>query len=146
MQIARGEVNIRKATVDDVPRIGSLPDQLGYPTNRKALRDQLIFLLNHPDHLLVVGEFEEVEAVMSIHFVPQIALKGDFAIISYLCVDEIVRSNGIGEKLEAYCTNMAIDRNCDRIQVHCNIKRVDAHRFYERQGYKESRKYFSKKL
>jgi ribosomal protein S18 acetylase RimI-like enzyme len=105
-----------------VPRIGSLPDQLGYPTNRKALRDQLLFLLNHPDRLLVVGGFEEVEAVMSIHFVPQITLDGDFAIISYLCVDETVRSNGIGEKMEAYCTNIAIDRNCDRIQVHCNIK------------------------
>ena len=37
------------------------------------------------------------------------------------------------------------ERGCDRIEVHCHERRVDAHRFYYRQGYEESPKYLMKR-
>lgn len=139
-------MKIRKANINDTPRICLLLDQLGYPTNSKSLEDKITELINHPDHVIVVAEDEDVEAVMSIHFIPQLGLDGDFAVISYLSVDQNSRSNGIGKQLEEYCVQEAIVRGCERVQVHCSMKRTDAHRFYERQGYIESRKYFSKTI
>ncbi|MEJ2881850.1 GNAT family N-acetyltransferase [Pedobacter sp. GR22-6] len=140
-------MGIRIANDKDIVKIGDLLAQLGYPTEPVFLREKILQLLGDSSHVLVVYEERgDVESVMSIHFVPQLALVGDFAIISYLAVDANSRSKGIGKALEEYCVELATERNCDRIQVHCNIRRTDAHRFYERQGYTESRKYFSKKL
>lgn len=104
-------------------------------------------LLSHPDAELIVCEDEhKVIAFISIHFIPQLALKGDFARISYLAVDDAYRSKGIGKLLEEYCTSLAIERNCDRIELHCHERRTAAHKFYSRQGYSESPKYLLKKL
>lgn len=138
---------VRQANIQDTAAIARLLGQLGYPTEPDRLLDKVRQLLKHPDHVLCVYEQDStVLAVMSIHFVPQLALIGEFAIISYLAVDASARSLGIGKALEEHCVWIAKARNCDRIQVHCNIRRTDAHRFYERQGYEESRKYFSKRL
>ncbi|HZE85293.1 MAG TPA: hypothetical protein VE035_13355 [Puia sp.] len=41
---------------------------------------------------------------------------------------------------------MARSRKCDRIEVHCHLRRKDAHRFYEQQGYTDSPKYLIKSL
>ncbi len=139
-------MSIRIANVNDAANIKLLLNQLGYPTQPEQLTDKISRLINHPDQSLVVYDNGGVKAVMSIHFVPQLALDGDFAIISYLAVDETARSEGIGRQLEEYCVRLAEGRNCDRIQVHCHIRRTEAHRFYERQGYQESRKYFIKSL
>jgi len=139
-------MKIRNAESKDVPKISSLLDQLGYPLNLKTLEDKVVSLLNHPDHVLVVAEDDQVRAVIFIHFVPQLGLTGDFAIINYLSVDPDYRSKGVGKLLEEYCERLAKERGCERVQLHCSISRADAHRFYERQGYTESRKYFSKTL
>lgn len=139
-------MNIRIANINDAVSIRSLLHQLDYPTQLEQLTNKIEKLINHPDQSLIVYDDGSVKAVMSIHFTPQLGLEGDFAIISYFAVDEAARSEGIGLKLEDYCVQLAKDRNCDRIQVHCHIRRTEAHRFYERQGYQESRKYFIKKL
>ncbi|WP_151734634.1 GNAT family N-acetyltransferase [Paenibacillus tengchongensis] len=68
------------------------------------------------------------------------------ACISYLIVDSTVRSKGTGQQIEEYASRAARRRNCGNIQVHCHLRRIDAHRFYNRQGYSESPKYFTKLL
>lgn len=139
-------MSIRIAKAGDAQRICYLLGQLGYPADPDFMRVKISQLINRTDHLLVVYEDTEVEAVMSVHFIPQLPLQGDFAIISYLVVDENSRSNGIGKKLEAYCVAQAKDRGCKRIQLHSSLKRTGAHRFYEREGYIEYPKYFTKDL
>ncbi|PAD65933.1 hypothetical protein CHH83_26640 [Bacillus sp. 7586-K] len=96
--------------------------------------------------MISVRRRKKVIALISIHFIPQITIKGDFARISYFAVDTNVRGKGIGRKIEEYCTDLAIKRNCDRTYVHCHSRRTDAHRFYMRQGFTESPKYFIKML
>lgn len=140
-------MNIRKATVNDAESIRKLLEQLDYPTDNGFIENKLPLMIAHPDEELMVFEMDNaVLGFISIHFVPQIALDGDFAVISYFAVDEAARSKGVGKALEAYCHKLAVERNCDRIQVHCHSRRTDAHRFYEREGYQESPKYFIKKL
>jgi GNAT superfamily N-acetyltransferase len=105
-------------------------------------------MMNNPFEYSVVAENDENKIVgfLSIHVVPQIALEGDFARISYFCVDENFRSCKIGKQLEEYCEKIAKENNCDRIEVHCHSRRERAHEFYFRQGYEESPKYLIKKI
>ena len=138
---------IRKAKKNDATAIRDLLEQLDYPVADGFIEDKLAAIINHPDQALLVYALENtVVAFISIHFVPQIAMPGDFAVISYFSVDKTARGKGIGKELEDYCTKLALDRKCDRIQVHCHSRRIEAHKFYERQGYEESPKYYVKKL
>ena len=140
-------MSIRNASIADAATLTALLQQLDYVGTENFIEQRINQLLHHPDQQLLVYElYGVVVACMSIHFVPQLALPGDFAIISYFAVDESARSKGIGKLMEAHCTHLAKQKNCNRIQVHCHIRREAAHRFYERQGYEESRKYFIKKL
>lgn len=140
-------MSIRNAMLSDAKTIQDLLRQLDYPTTDRFIEEKLPLLLNHPDHSLIVYEKQgRVVGMISIHFIPQIALAGDFANICYFAVDENVRSEGVGAKLEAYCTQLAKERKCDRIFVHCHIRREDAHRFYNRQDYQESPKYLMKQI
>ncbi len=138
---------IRLASIDDLKSIQTLLSQLDYPDTTSFLPQKLPTLLKHPDAITLVYEIDDtVVAFLSLHFIPQIALEGDFARISYFVVDESTRGRFIGQEFEAYCEKEARKRHCDRIEVHCHLRRKDAHRFYERQGYNESPKYFIKSL
>ena len=143
-------MGIRKAVLQDLEGIKSLLDQLEYPGTEKFLAGTLKRLIDHPDEALLVFQKDvlpnKIVAFISLHFIPQIAVEGDFARISYFSVDETVRSRGIGRELEEYCTLLARERGCDRMEVHCHTRRVAAHNFYFRQGYEESPKYLMKKL
>ncbi|MCX7709908.1 MAG: GNAT family N-acetyltransferase [Clostridia bacterium] len=140
-------MGIRKARLDDWQEIKALLDQLDYPNTDTFIKEKIEKLLDHPDEeLLVYVDKNKAVAFISLHFIPQIALKGDFARISYFAVDVSVRSHGIGREIEEYCVELAKARGCDRIEVHCHSRRTAAHRFYIRQGFTESPKYFMKRL
>lgn len=139
-------MEIREAKVNDAEKITTFLNQLGYARDTDNLKERINYLIHHPDHELVVAVDHDPVAVMSVHFVPQLRMEGDFAIISYFSVDEKYRSMGVGKQLEKYCVEQSKNRCCERVQVHCIIRRNEARRFYERQGYIKSRKYFTKDL
>jgi GNAT superfamily N-acetyltransferase len=140
-------MKIRKIKLSDSETITKLLDQLGYSDTNIFIKNKIKDLMDDPNEILVVAEDQgNVLAFISIHFIPQIALVGDFARISYFSVDENYRSNGLGKMLEEYCEKEAKLRNCDRIEVHCHSRREKAHKFYFRQGYIESPKYLIKPL
>ena len=151
---------IRRARHTDWAGISRLLDQLEYPGTAGLLEARLAQLLNDPGEVLLVWESPLPPAAasagaaaepailgfLSLHFIPQIALEGDFARISYFAVDETARSEGIGRQLEEYATTLARERGCALLEVHCHTRRAKAHAFYFRQGYEESPKYLIKRL
>ncbi len=154
---------IRAARHTDWTGISRLLDQLEYPDTQRFLKTRLEQLLNDPAAVVLVwdaagpgdgatdpaGQASGAPAILgflSLHFIPQIALEGDFARISYFSVDEEARSEGIGRQLEERATRLARERDCELIEVHCHTRRTKAHAFYFRQGYEESPKYLIKKL
>lgn len=140
-------MGIRSARVEDWNAILSLLDQLDYRGTEDFLEARIAELIKDPNEALLVYEEEgQLMGFISLHFIPQIALKGDFARISYFAVDDAARSKGIGREMEAYCTRLARERGCHLIEVHCHTRRERAHAFYVRQGYQESPKYLIKKL
>jgi len=138
---------IRLATAADASGISRLLTQLEYPGTEEFIAARLATLLTDPgERLLVWAEADTILAVLSLHFIPQLALKGDFARISYFAVDDQARSRGIGAQLEAEATRLAQERGCALMEVHCHTRRTRAHRFYARQGFEESPKYLIKRL
>lgn len=141
------QLEIRDATPDDLPVLARLLTQLGYPGTEAFLAGRVEELRAHPDALLLVAHAgTSVLGFISLHFMPQIALAGDFCRVAYLCVDEAARSLGVGAFLEQRAVAEARARGCDRIELHSHARRHDAHRFYARQGYDESPKYLVKRL
>jgi GNAT superfamily N-acetyltransferase len=151
-------MSIRLAKPADAPAIENLLQQLGYSGTGGFLNQKLERMLDDPDERVFVYEVDsphargqasarpEVVALVSLHFIPQLALAGDFARISYFAVDDRFRSKGIGHQMEEHIVALARQRHCDRIEVHCHWQRGDAHRFYFRQGYEEAPKYLIKRL
>jgi len=122
-------------------------DQLEYPGTGRFLEAKIQRMILDPDEALLVYEEEEkILGFISLHFIPQIAVEGDFARISYFSIDSAARSRGIGQGMEAHAERLARERGCSLIEVHCHTRRTRAHAFYNRQGYEESPKYLVKKL
>ena len=147
---------IRLATLHDAIGISRLLTQLEYPGTEEFLEIRLAAMLQDPAETLLVWEepADQVQtpgpprllALLSLHFIPQIALRGYFARISYFVVDDLAHGQGIGKELEAEATRLARNQGCDRLEVHCASRRTEAHLFYAKRGYMESPKYLIKKL
>ena len=139
---------IRLAEAGDGPDITRLLTQLDYPGTEQFLPGKLAALLADPSCIILVWTepVGPILAFLFLYFIPQIALKGDFARITYFAVDESAQSKGIGRQLEAEATRLARERGCTLLEVHCHSRRIRAHEFYRRQGYEESPKYLIKKL
>ncbi|MDB5150340.1 MAG: family N-acetyltransferase [Mucilaginibacter sp.] len=140
-------MSIRSATLADHAAISALLTQLGYPGTEDFLPGNLEKMLEQPSSQVLVYEDDgTVAGFIAIDFLTQLVVKGDFIRISCFSVDENTRGKGVGKALEDYITELGKERNVDRIEVHCHSRRVDAHRFYYRQGYSESPKYLMKSL
>lgn len=140
-------MQIREANVGDSDAIAGLLALLGYPDTGPFIAEKVTQQINHPDaKLLVAVEDGQIAGFISLHFIPQIAMAGDFCRISYLCVSDTLRGKGIGAALEEQAVVLARARGCDRIELHSHSRRGDAHRFYSRLGYEESPKYLMKML
>lgn len=139
--------NIRDARVEDADAIRNLLEQLGYSNTVAFIENKLTIMLSDTTYKVIVYEAnDKVAGFISVHFYEQIAYEGKFATIGFFVVDSTLRSRGIGKALEEYCTRLATDRGCAIMELYSNEKRVDAHRFYERQGYKSYEKYFMKEV
>lgn len=147
-------MSIRKAVLEDWEAISRLLTQLEYPGTAAFIRTKLERMLNDPAETLLVwaepspapSEPSVILGFLSLHFITQIAVQGDFARISYFAVDDEARSKGIGRQLEETATRLAKEKNCALMEVHCHTRRTRAHEFYARQGWEESPKYLIKRL
>jgi len=131
----------------DAPAIKLLLEALGYAASTSILVGQLANDFDQGDHQVWVFELKkEVVGFIAVHFLPQLAFDGGVAIISYLSVDESIRTVDIAAVLEKHVAVQARARKCERIQVHCLDWRTPAHQFYLNQGYTEYPKYFTKRI
>lgn len=140
-------MNIRTAKWEDTQAICDLLKQMGYPQPLALIQGK--FEILHSDlksQILIAEEEDKVCGFLSLYFIPQIALKGDFAKVCYLCVDENIRSKGVGHLLLQQAEQLARQSGCDLMELHSGEQRTLAHQFYLREGYVDASKYFRKKL
>lgn len=138
---------IRTVILSDYPFISNLLAALGYPDTNGFVVKKLERIIDHASAAVYVYEMNShIVGFIAIDIALQIGLEGDILRINYLAVDPKYRNQGIGKELEEYVNAIAVQKNCDRIEVHCHERRTQAHAFYERQGYTESPKYFIKAI
>jgi GNAT superfamily N-acetyltransferase len=142
---------IRPALLDDLPAIVALlaDDKLG------AAREDLSQPLNpgyaaafaaiqaSPDQTLVVAEDERGRVVGTLQLIllAGIGRQGAWrGIIEGVRIASDRRSEGLGAQLVEWAVQICRERGCQAVQLTTDVSRLDAHRFYERLGFKLSHK------
>jgi GNAT superfamily N-acetyltransferase len=97
--------------------------------------------INHdPNHELIVAERNgEVIGTLHLMFLPSVSFQGVLrAQVESVRVDKRFQSQGIGGELMKWSMERARQRGAHVIQLTTHQTRLDAHRFYERLGFKGS--------
>ncbi|HEX9331401.1 MAG TPA: GNAT family N-acetyltransferase [Anaerolineales bacterium] len=93
---------------------------------------------NDSNHELIVAELDgEVIGTLHLVFLPSISFQGRLrAQIESVRVDKRFQSQGIGSEMMKWTMKRAKQRGAHVVQLTTHKSRVDAHRFYERLGFK----------
>jgi GNAT superfamily N-acetyltransferase len=93
-----------------------------------------------PNHELIVAERNgEVIGTLHLMFLPSISFQGGLrAQVESVRVDKRFQSQGIGGELMKWSMERARQRGAHVVQLTTHKTRRDAHRFYERLGFKGS--------
>ncbi|MBN2117570.1 MAG: GNAT family N-acetyltransferase [Anaerolineales bacterium] len=142
------EVLFRLARRTDLPSIVRMlaDDDLG--SQRECFEDLLpesyysAFeqISNDPNHELIVAERnEDLVGTLHLIFLPSISFQGGLrAQVESVRVDKRFQSQGIGSQMMKWTVERARQRGAHMIQLTTHKTRLDAHRFYERLGFKGS--------
>ena len=147
---------IREAVESDLPAIIGLhaADTIGMHGDEwredTAPRYHTAFaaLAAHPDHKIFVAE-QAGRVVGSFILSRLIGLTGQgqtHAELRSVQVDQTLRSQGIGAQMVAFAEAEARLWGADNLQLTSNLKRLAAHRFYEKLGFAKSHAGFKKGL
>ncbi|WNZ22909.1 GNAT family N-acetyltransferase [Leptolyngbya sp. NK1-12] len=128
-------IMLRVASLADAESLSQLCTQLGYTVTVQQMQQHLAAVLSHPDHQVYVAEQHRV--VGWIHGQRCALLIGPTQVVILgLVVDETVRGTGIGRQLLHQLEAWAMTQGCSEVMVRSNVVRQQAHRFYERMGYR----------
>jgi GNAT superfamily N-acetyltransferase len=138
----------RHATISDLPAIVRMlaDDELGsqrekyqepLPTSYIAAFEQIN---TDPNHELLVAEKDgEVIGTLQLIFLPSISFQGGLrAQVESVRVDKRLQNQKIGSQLMEHAIQIAKARGAHVMQLTTHNTRKDAHRFYERLGFKSS--------
>jgi len=133
-------VTIRKADAGDAAAVASLSGELGYPVSEVDIGARLRRINEMPDHTVLVACAPDgvilgwADVGVTFHL-----QSGSYAEIGGLVVTASARRGGIGKELVARAEEWAFARGVKRMVVRCNAVREEAHRFYLREGYQQTK-------
>lgn len=155
-QPAADAVAIRLATAEDLPAVVGLhaADAAGAhgdawtPDAAPDYRAAFAAIAAHPDHALYVAEHGgAVVGTFLLSVLPGLTGRGLLhAQLRAVQVRADLRSLGIGARMVAFAEREARARGAGVMELMSNLARVDAHRFYAREGYARSHAGFKKRL
>lgn len=159
-KIARGvreghALNFRRATRADLPVIVGLyaDDEKGghgdgwNEANRSAYETAFAEIDSNPrDALMVIEQEGAVVGTFLMTLLPGLTGRGTKRLqLRSVEVAASHRSQGIGTHMLAFVERYASDHGATQIELTSNQSRLDAHRFYERNGFVKSHAGFKKK-
>ncbi|MBR1778927.1 MAG: GNAT family N-acetyltransferase [Clostridia bacterium] len=139
----------RKATLGDCKGIYDLICEL---ESKKLPYDKFteIFEKQTEDQdyycIVCLDDNENIVGALNLRFEEQLHHAGLIAEIMELVVAPECRKKGIGKQMLALACNIAKDQTCLQIEAASGERRVDAHRFYQREGLLNSHFKFTKIL
>jgi ribosomal protein S18 acetylase RimI-like enzyme len=142
------EVVFRPATRADLPQIVRMlaDDELGSQRERvenplpPSYYSAFDEINNDPNHDLIVAELNgEVMGTLHLILLPSVSFQGGLrAQVESVRIDKRFQNQGIGSKMMKWAMERARQRGAHVVQLTTHKTRVDAHRFYERLGFKGS--------
>jgi GNAT superfamily N-acetyltransferase len=140
------ELLVRAAVRHDLRRLVELLSQLSLDRPREdlsnpirpAYHSALEAVLGDEKQTILVAELDgRVAGMACLIIVPNLSHVGrPYAMIEDVVVDAGVRGRGIGDALTQRAIEMAKEAGCYKLSLTSNVARTDAHRFYERLGFK----------
>lgn len=138
----------REATIDDLPHIvrmladdflGSQREQYEDPLPESYVAAFREIEADPNNHLIVAIEDGAVIGTLQLTFTPSISFRGGKrATVESVRIDERLRGQGIGRELMLWTIERARREGCIALQLTTHAERADAHRFYEKLGFKKS--------
>ena len=130
---------LRNITIFDAQEIQSISNfELGYDVNLDIEKKQIRKLTNDNKHNIIIGfENEQTRKIIGfVHAELYESLYMDTGLnILGLAVDSNFQGQGIGKKLMSSIEDYALKNNISYIRLNSNVRRIDAHKFYESIGY-----------
>ncbi|MDT6986448.1 GNAT family N-acetyltransferase [Streptomyces lusitanus] len=141
-----GDLEIRPATIDDVPAIVALladdplgaqresPDDLApYLTAMERLRT------DPHQHVVVAVREGRVVGTLQLTIIPGLSRRGATrSVVEGVRIHADERGGGLGTRLIEWAIDTSRREGCHLVQLTSDNTRTDAHRFYERLGFTAS--------
>lgn len=131
-------MQIELAKKEDISQILSLQTQI-YRVGKIASGAEKMLTKQLEDDscdVLVAKEAGKVIATATIYYIVVAARSRPYALLEGLVVDQKQRGHGIGTALFKKCIEMAKNKNCYKMIFTSGADRVDAHKFYEKLGFR----------
>lgn len=141
-------MDYRTASASDCRQVYELICQL----EEKQLSYEVFFRIwteqrNSPHYLCLVCEEDgNLLGMLNLRFEEQLHHDGWIAEITEMYVRPSLRSKGIGKALIQRAYGISREKGCLQIEACCNQLRLQAHRFYQREGMKNYHFKFSHNL
>lgn len=139
-------LSIRDARLEDSPQIAGLLDQLGYPTDSSAVGARLERLAIVGDRVFVADLDGRVVGLAHLQVSPALERERPAGKVGALVVDEEHRGRGVGRALVQAVEDDARLRGCALLFLTTRETRDDAHAFYERVGFEQTGRRYSRTL
>ena len=128
---------MRQLTTDDAEEAAELSGQLGYSANEIVMRQRLESISDDPDRVALGAVLDGLLVGWIDASVERHLQSDDVVDIGGLVVRDGTRGLGIGRLLCAEIEQWTRNKGIGRVRVRSQIKRENAHRFYERDGYEQ---------
>ena len=130
---------IRAATMHDANELARLLTQLGHPTNASQIVETWDTWRAEKNHAFVAERDDgSLAGVVTLHSMLVLHRPKPVGRITSLIVDAPSRGQGIGTALVAAAESELAVRGCGLLEITSNLKRTDAHAFYESLGYERT--------
>ena len=138
----------RKATLQDCERVYDLICDLeGKTLPFEKFREIYCEQIDSERYYCLLGEENhDTLAVLNLRFEKQLHHSECIAEIMEFVVDSSCRSKGIGKQMLDQAVQIAEAYGCAQLEAACNQLRLETHRFYTREGLKNSHYKFSQRL
>ena len=141
-------MEIRNTKLEDLDGVFELLNELyenkiEYSEFAKKYKESLE---NSNYYEIVAIEKNKVVGVLISRVINILAKKKNILFIDDLIVNENCRNTGIGKLLIQTATTYAISRDCGALELTSMIQNINAHRFYENNGFEKRQYKFKKNL
>ena len=141
-------MEIRKTKLEDLDSVFELLDEL-YENKieySKFTQKYKESLEDSSFYGIVAIENNKVVGVLISRVINRLAKKKNILFIDDLIVNEKCRNIGIGKLLIQTATAYAISKDCGALELTSMIQNINAHRFYENNGFEKRQYKFKKTL